>query len=86
MEKWGFGKKEATQLWSKMPSPLDSSHQGLVHAQMWGPELEFCCDPLAQSPYLLKGACLRFQSSVFLPHVLPFPDQILIANSLPQGA
>lgn len=65
MEKQGFGKKEATQLWSKMPSALGSSNQGLVHAQMWGPELRFCCDPLAQSPFLLKGTCLHFQSSVF---------------------
>lgn len=38
MERRGFGKKEATQMWSKMPSPLGSSSQGLVCAQVWGLE------------------------------------------------
>lgn len=48
---------------------------------------DFAADPLAQSPYLPKGACLSFQSSgvfFFLPRVLPFPDQILTATPHPK--
>lgn len=66
MERQGFGKKEATQTWSKMPSLLGSSSQGLVCAQVWGLERGFCCRSPGPVPLPPEGGLPPFSVQCFV--------------------
>lgn len=79
MERQGFGKKETTWVWFRCLLPQ-------AVAAGTRPCSGFCSTgPPAQSPYL-PGRLASVLSHLFVvPHVLPFPDSSVTANSYPKG-